>query len=146
MFCPNPDCPDLVASGVPGEYRQGIARCPVCGVDLVDGDPRQRVDEMPNAAADAAEPPFVVAVAEVDEPAEIDVVRSVLEGAEIPFVVEGGDRREAYRAGHALHRFHPLFGTLRFLVPQDYAEEARALLTVVDDAADLEPDPAIDPA
>lgn len=29
MYCPNPECPDLVASGVPGEYREGIVACPV---------------------------------------------------------------------------------------------------------------------
>lgn len=35
MRCPNAVCPDILRSGFPGEYRQGIALCPKCGTGLV---------------------------------------------------------------------------------------------------------------
>ncbi len=137
MFCPNPECPDVVASGVAGEYREGIVACPVCGADLVAADPRLQ----PSGSAAGGDAGLVgsrpvEAVVETADPAELDIVRSILEGAGIPYAVEGSEPRAAYRAGHALHRFDPLFGGLRFLVPSECAAEARALLTEIDEGAD----------
>ncbi len=36
MYCPNPECPDLVEGGVRGEYVEGISVCPRCGTGLVE--------------------------------------------------------------------------------------------------------------
>ena len=37
--CPNPECPDLLAHGRPGEYRDEIDVCPYCGTPLQWGPP-----------------------------------------------------------------------------------------------------------
>jgi len=35
MWCPNQECADAVENGVPGEFREGIIACPICGAGLV---------------------------------------------------------------------------------------------------------------
>lgn len=37
MYCPNPECPDRAATGRPGEYRDDMTVCPVCGSGLTRG-------------------------------------------------------------------------------------------------------------
>ena len=35
MFCPNPECPDFVDTGIHSEYVDTIWQCPACGAKLV---------------------------------------------------------------------------------------------------------------
>jgi len=35
MYCPNPQCPDFVETGEPGEYNEGVTKCAKCGAWLV---------------------------------------------------------------------------------------------------------------
>jgi len=35
MYCPNPECPDFVETGEPGEYNEGVTKCAKCGAWLV---------------------------------------------------------------------------------------------------------------
>ncbi len=124
MYCPNRHCPDLEATGRPGEYLPGVTQCPHCGAELVA--------LMPEELESPAEPPIdpdLEPVFETADPAEAEVIRSILTGAEIPFLIQGQDQLEAYRAGHAAFRFHPLGGAIRFVVPLDRSLEARILLT-----------------
>lgn len=127
MICPNPDCPDRVATGEPGEYRAGVTHCPYCGEPLVDRLPEDP-DHWPTAEISAAdaEPE---AVLETSDAAELEIVKSILLGAEIPFMVRGHEQFKAFRGGHAAFRFNPGAGRLVVEVPADRAEEARALLT-----------------
>ncbi len=37
MYCPNPECPNLLEHGVPAEYRDGIGECAECGHPLGAG-------------------------------------------------------------------------------------------------------------
>ena len=39
MYCPNDRCPDFVAYGVRGEYRDDLAVCPRCHAKLLTGSP-----------------------------------------------------------------------------------------------------------
>ena len=133
MFCTNPECPDLQECGIPGEYVDGIVRCPVCGSALVPELTENGPRTEPLTAEDV-EPVF-----ETAEPTEAEVARSILTGAGIPFLIQGQDPMVAFRAGHAGFRFHPLGGAIRFVVPVDKAEEARILLTEMEcDAHDRE--------
>ncbi|HHQ47836.1 MAG TPA: hypothetical protein ENK19_03030 [Acidobacteria bacterium] len=54
MYCPNPSCPDHLANGVPGEYREGTERCPYCGELLAPGSPPEA--EAPQAPAERPVP------------------------------------------------------------------------------------------
>ena len=39
MYCPNPECVDVLESGRPGEYRDEYSTCPKCGARLVSTPP-----------------------------------------------------------------------------------------------------------
>lgn len=85
MFCPNPDCPDLEASGVRGEYTEGITHCASCGEALVDHVASDSAQTLQMVDGDIeAEPVFVTA-----DGTEVAVVRSLLESSDIPFIVNG---------------------------------------------------------
>ncbi len=82
MYCPNPDCPDLIEGGVRGEYVEGITQCPRCGAALVDGPPSDRRDLI--AGDVEVESIFVTA-----DGTEATVVQSLLEASGIPFMMDG---------------------------------------------------------
>lgn len=128
MYCANPECPDFLATGAHGEFVAGVTTCPYCRQPLVeavhDGEQPLRLEPAP-----AAEPEPVL---ETSDPAELEIVKSILTGAEIPFLVRGHEQYKAFRGGHAAFRFNPKAGALVILVPAERAEEARALLTKVE--------------
>lgn len=97
MYCPNPDCPDRIATGNPGEYRDDMVACPVCGTELARGSWDDLVDQPTAAPAyaeqvDGAEGDDVELLRTVDA-AEADAVVAALDEARIPFWrrVEGPD-------------------------------------------------------
>jgi hypothetical protein len=127
MYCSNPECPDFVATGAHGEFVAGVTACPYCRQRLVetieDGSPPAREPDP------STEP---VPVLETSDPAELEIVTSILTGAEIPFLVRGHEQYKAFRGGHAAFRFNPRAGALVILVPAERAEEARILLTATE--------------
>lgn len=147
MFCPNRECPDLISTGKPGEYREGITVCPYCHTELVAEDPgRSPRPEAPGAASREArgwgrhEPPAteddahgeLEPVYETADPSEVAVVRSFLDAEGIPHVVVGEERFDAFRGSLSPFRFNPRAGVVAFLVPAEYAEIARELLAEYD--------------
>jgi len=128
MYCSNPECPDFLATGAHGEFVTGVTACPYCRQPLVE------------TIEDAAPPPGrepdpstePEQVLETSDPAEFEIVKSILTGAGIPFLVQGQEQYKAFRGGHAAFRFNPRAGAVVFLVPAERAEEARALLTATE--------------
>lgn len=137
MLCPNPDCPDRLATGTPGEYRLGVGECPYCGSRLVESLPTS-TDDVGERHRTGPEAGSLEAVLDISDPSEIPVLESILRGAGIPFVLEGMERFRAFTGGSAPFRYNPRAGTVTLVVPAERAEEARALLTEVDPD---EPDP-----
>lgn len=127
MFCVNPECPDLMATGSPGEYVDGITECPVCGAALV-AEPEMGGDETGPFSGEELEPVF-----QTHDSSEVPIVRSLLEGAGIPVHVEGMDRFDAARGGLSPFRFSDRGSRIVFSVPSRLAEDARALLEEVDE-------------
>ncbi len=79
MFCPNRKCPDVEATGVPGEYRDELRTRPVCGATLVPDEPTEDPGGAPEggpAGSAALEP-----VVETETSAEAGIVCSILDGA-----------------------------------------------------------------
>ncbi len=110
MICPN----------CRSEFREGVARCPDCDVELVASLPAAG---HPGARADWVE---VIDTADV---ALLPILRSALDGAGIPYVVEGDEglglwplslHETAFGVKHGL--------AARFFVPADRAAEAHELL------------------
>jgi len=139
MYCPNDECPDFVAYGVRGEYREGIATCPRCGAHLLPGSPaavskssakageRERVELEPEDAAFRREPRLedrerFVPVARFDFEHEANVAVSFLASAGIEAIVTGDD----------CGRVDPILGFvtggIRLMVPESQAEKASELL------------------
>ena len=103
MFCPSCE----------GEYREGITRCPVCDVDLVERLP-----------ASLHETELVV-LFESAEPEELMPVEGALRAAGIPFLVDGQDSVPGESFGGA---FDPATHSGRVEVPVERLEQARELL------------------
>ncbi len=93
MFCPNPDCPDLLESGEPGEYREGILTCPRCGAALVPEHPFPPEDDETPAEVpwdrSLQEPPVEVASFNYRQDAELAC--SMLEANGVRAFVFGDD-------------------------------------------------------
>jgi len=131
MFCPNDECPDFLNTGLRSEYRQDITICPFCATHLV-------------ALAPPVEPPFeddhpakprvgddekMEPVMESTDLTEIAVIKSVLDGAGIPYLAHGEQRFGAFRGAFVSGSiFNPSSRGVIFTVPSRMAEEARALL------------------
>jgi Putative prokaryotic signal transducing protein len=67
-------------------------------------------------------------VLETMDTAEAAIVKSLLEGAGIPYLTRGEDAYDAFRGAFRGTVFNPLGRPVVFLVPASMAEEARLLL------------------
>ena len=67
-------------------------------------------------------------VFETANPAEVVVVKSLLEGAGIAYLIRGEDQYDAFRGAFRGTVFSPHGRPVVFLVPADRVEEARLLL------------------
>lgn len=67
MYCPNPDCPNIDATGDPAEFREGTLQCDDCGSFLVAGEPPASLSE--EAQAERRGPMVTVATYETPEAA-----------------------------------------------------------------------------
>jgi hypothetical protein len=132
MYCSNPECPDFLATGAHGEFVAGVTACPYCRQPLVESIENGALP--PGREPDPSTEP--VPVLETSDPAELEVVKSILDGAGIPLLVQGHEQFKAFRGGHAAFRFNPGAGTVVLLVPAERAEEARALLTATEPEAE----------
>ena len=89
MFCPNSECPDRIADSRPGEYRQEIEICPICGATLVATLAEVDGFDEPNGTADArtavpdGAPDRVVL--RTSNLVEADMASSMLEEHDVPF-------------------------------------------------------------
>jgi hypothetical protein len=139
MFCPNDECPDFLNTGLRAEYREDIPVCPFCGTTLVavlaEGadEGTSGLPVKPRVADDEVMEPVIEAT---DLP-EVAIIRSILDGAAIPFITSGEDRFNAFRgvfAGASI--FNPRARGVVFSVPSRMADEARALLEELVDTTD----------
>lgn len=74
----------------------------------------------------------LIAVFETGDPAEAAIVRSMLEGADIPFIAQGEDRYDAFRGAFRGTVFNPHGRPVVFLVPAGFEKEALQLLDTTD--------------
>jgi hypothetical protein len=142
MFCPNDDCPDFVKTGLRSEYREDITVCPYCGAAMVaerPDDPELELDGIiskPPVAPDEEMEPVVESV----DLTEIAVIKSILDGAGIPYLALGEERFSAFRGAFLAGSIfsHRSRGVI-FTVPARMADEAHRLLEeLVDDTDDTD--------
>ena len=122
MYCPNPDCPDLVQLGSPGEFLPEVTHCPICGSGLVADMPEWAKSEA------APESEKLVPVFRVTNAALLPLAKSILESADIPFTVRDEMVQGLIGGGQLGTGFNVLTGAPKILVVESNAAEARALL------------------
>lgn len=106
MYCP--ECGS--------EYREGFFECADCKVPLTAEPPA----EEPHPDLD------LVTVMTEEDPARLALAESLLMDGEIPYFKKGDQIQDLFGMGRLA--FNPLVGPVLLQVPQEYAEEARALL------------------
>ena len=123
MFCPNPKCPDFVATGAHGEFVAGMTTCPVCGEYLVDTLPPTTDAPREETHYTDVEPVF-----QTSYPTEVMVVKGLLESENIPYVTTGAEKFDTFRGALSPMRFNPGAGMVVFLAPTPVADTVRQLL------------------
>ena len=123
MFCPNPECPDFVATGAHGEYVAGVTTCPACGEYLVDTLPPTTDAPREETHYTDVEPVF-----QTSDPTEVMVVKGLLESENIPYVTTGAEKFDTFRGALSPMRFNPGAGMVVFLAPTPVADTVRQLL------------------
>lgn len=143
MFCPNNDCPDFLDTGLRAEYRDDVEVCPYCDTPLVAVRPEAPAAEPGDLPAKprVADDEPLEAVIETDDPTEVTIIKSILDGAGIPFVTRGESRFGAFRGAYVSGSiFNPQGRGVIFAVPNRMADEARHLLEELEDAVEDESD------
>ena len=126
MYCPNPECPDTQANGFRAEYRNEVTVCPFCRAGLVTTlEPLDAPEHPQPKVADDEE--FEV-VFETGNATEAAIIKSLLEGAEIPYLTRGEDQFDAFRGVFRSMLFNPSGRPIVFTVPARMAGEVRQLL------------------
>ena len=125
MYCPNPNCPDFVETGEPGEYNEGVAKCAKCGTWLVPYVPSELLSKQPTQeapwGAGAAPDEDLVVAASFARRQDADLAMSFLQANGIDVMELAPGSKSSYsdltfRAGW------------RLLVRASQLEDARALL------------------
>jgi hypothetical protein len=132
-------CPKCLA-----EYVPGYTRCFDCDLPLVEELPsppkRARRSKLPD--------PFVTVLATGDQ-GLMAIAKSLLQSAEIPFMVQGEGVQELFGAGCLGTGFNLVTGPAKLLIHADDADEVRALLADLsadEDADEVHPRSAAVPA
>lgn len=107
-------CPECGA-----EYREGFDRCAECDIALV---------REPPSPEDHEATPYVT-VFETSETDVIPVIKSILQGAEIPYQTQGEAMMNLFPSDLLGRVMSRPGAEVAFRVPEDRAEEARELLT-----------------
>ena len=135
--CPNPECPDLLAHGRPGEYRDEIGVCPYCGTPLEWGPAPE-----PAAESRGGLPPMeelretdgeLARIGHFTDQGEAELARGFLEAQGIPARIA----RDA--AGGNRPGIGAITG-IRLLVPASLAAEAEALLAAAENGGGEPPE------
>ncbi len=67
-------------------------------------------------------------VFETIDPAEVAIVKSLLESSDVPFLIRGEDEYDAFRGPLRGTFYNPRGRPVEFLVPADMADDVRRLL------------------
>ena len=132
MYCPNPKCPDATETGVPAEYRAGISACPICNSALVASPPDLTIDG-DSTTADSAD---LVPCVTVGDASLLPYIKSILDGAGVPYLVKNEGVQHWIGWGTALLGFNPITGPPIVMVEASQKDEATALLAEIPHACE----------
>jgi hypothetical protein len=116
------------------EYRDGFHTCSDCGIALTPGEPPAdpRIEEVHREGVMAC-------VYESGDAAIIPLVKSLLDEAEIGYMVKGESIQDLFGGGR-IGGYSFAMGPVQFFVREDEADAAREILARLDDAVSEEPE------
>ena len=126
MFCPKCN----------SEYVPGYTFCSDCQVALVgavpEPEPKARKRLRRAKSHDlTAEPLNLVTVLASGDPVLMGIIKSLLQSAEIPFIVKGEGLGDVLGLGRAGSGYNPITGPMELQVRAEDAEDVRLLLADV---------------
>ena len=77
-------------------------------------------------------------VFETIDPAEVAIIKSLLESSDVPFLIRGEDEYDAFRGALRGTFYNPRGRPVEFLVPADMADDVRRLLDGGSDPPDTD--------
>lgn len=101
-----------------------MSQCPQCGDTTPDGDRCGRCGALLDAD---------IEVLRTSEVTAIPVLKSILDGAEIPYYTRGESMMNLFPSEMLAPSLFRPKGEVCFMVPAEHAEEARQLLTPLSD-------------
>lgn len=117
------------------EYRDGFYKCSDCEVPLVEA-PSSTPVEAPFSAPDPSEPRFadrkLVTILDIVDPAIVPIAKSLLEDADIPYLMKGEGLQGLFGLGQIGMGFNPISGPVELQVQEERREEALDLLSQLD--------------
>jgi len=113
MFCPN--CGN--------EYQDGVYQCPDCKVVLIKKPIRTA-----NRKND-----YLVTVLKTNDVSQLMLAKALLLGAHIPFFAKDEIVQDIFGVGRIGSGFNVITGPIQIQVTRDRAEEARSLLSTLED-------------
>jgi len=122
--CPNPACSDRVHLGLAGEYVDSVTVCPQCGAPLHDAKPVAENRAEPETTDVVIE---MVCVLRTADEGLASLVKSMFDGEGIRYVVRREGLQDLLGWGR-VGGVNYIVGPAEFLVHQDDADRARALL------------------
>jgi hypothetical protein len=131
----------MVCSKCGAAYRPGFTVCVDCGVPLVEPPVDRGARPGESTPAPASEP---VTVFRSGDSATVALARSILESAEIPFVMTGETLQYALGEGALPGVIDPAERPVEFQVSPDDLERARDLLEVLTESAQQQDVPGED--
>jgi ferredoxin len=135
MWCPNPECPDVVRYGVAAEYGDGLSICPVCGATLTSARPKA----MAWIESDD------VACLAIEHVSMLPVIKAELDAAELNYRIVNEGFSALFGAGGGYGNFNVATGPPVLVVAACDLEPARGILNEVEAALAAGPDPAPGP-
>jgi hypothetical protein len=135
MWCPNQECPDAIENGAPGEFREGIIRCPLCDAGLVSylpewaGTPPERADV------------DLVPCLTVADISLLPQLKAMLDSAEVRYFIKDEGVQNLFGWGTAALGFNPETGPPVLLVEASDLGRAEEALGDLKEAIQKGPGP-----
>jgi len=131
MWCPNQECSDAIENGSPGEFREGITNCPLCGASLVE--------DMPAWASPPATNVEWVPCLTVDQNSFLPQMKAMLDSAGVRYFVRDEGVQHLIGWGTAALGFNPITGAPVIMVEACDLERANEVLREFKDATQNDP-------
>jgi len=139
MWCPNQECPDAIENGAPGEFRDGILRCPVCSAGLVTYLPEWA--DTPRERAEAEWVPCLT----IGDIALLPQLKAMLDSAEVRYFIKDEGVQNLFGLGTSALGFNPATGPPVLMVEASDLERAEGALGDLKETIQKGPEPAPEP-